>query len=347
VTLGAWANYQQDDAIDRSAFRHKFYVMRQDGQYIQWGQEEEMCEEHEDLEEVVFGPDVTSTSRAASGIFGLQHDALLQSEWVINDTLTVRVELEVRPYTGCEVDCLLPVKLAKPSIAVPPTPISSKLLSLFDKERCTDITFKVKEELIKAHSQVLAAHSEVFERQFFGGLEESVSKEAVIEDVEPKIFRAFLKVLYTDDMDHLQDTITECLKSNSSSESTGSTGNAPSVTMVSALQDLLALSHKYQVEHLLAWCQHQLCMHITEEGVCSVLCQAHLCEAQHLEAKCLSYIKEHMSKIASTKEFARLTTEWPELILKISLHAAGVSPKDAAAAVSVQQEVRKRKREGS
>jgi len=54
-----------------------------------------------------------------------------------------------------------------------------------------------------------------------------------------------------------------------------------------------------------------------------------------------------MSKIASTKEFARLTTEWPELILKISLHAAGVSPKDAAAAVSVQQEVRKRKREGS
>lgn len=34
---------------------------------------------------------------AASGIFGLSHKQLLASEWVENDALTVKFELEVRP----------------------------------------------------------------------------------------------------------------------------------------------------------------------------------------------------------------------------------------------------------
>jgi len=343
ATLGVSVDvdFSQCDNHQKSVIRHRFYIMRQDGQYAQWGQEGQVCERNEDLQDLLLGPDVTSTSQAASGIFGLQHDELLQSEWVNNDTLTVKVELEVRPFTGE----WLPTK---PSIEVPEATISSKFLSWFQEERCTDVTFNVKGESIKAHSQVLAARSEVFQRQFFGGLQESVSKEVVIEDMEPKIFKGFLKFLYTDDLEHIEATIKECLEENNiSSDSTGSTGSVPSITKASILQDILAMSHKYQELRLLAWCQQQLCTYITEREVCSVLCQAHLCEAQQLETECLVYIKEHFSKIAPTEEFARLTTEWPELMLKISLHAQGVSSEETAAALSTQQAVRKRKREAS
>lgn len=290
---------------------------------------------HADMEDLIFGPDVTG-DQAASGIFGLQHQDLLLSEYVENDALRVKFEFEVRPYTGDDASRLLP---ANPTMEMPAASVSANLLSLFEQERCTDVTFKVKGESIKAHSQVLAARSEVFERQFFGGLQESVSKEAVIDDTEPKIFKGFLKFLYTDDLEHVNATIRACLEGTSSSDT------ASGITNISLLQDLLALGHKYQVHHLLSWCQQQLCGRITDEEVCSVLCQAHLCEAERLEGVCLSYIKERMSKLASTAEFAKLTTDWPELLLKISLHASGVAPKDAAAAVFAQQAARKRKRQ--
>jgi len=345
ITLGARVSSTDGEPDDMAVFRYRFYIMRQDGKYVQWGHEGQVCQNLAEMEDLVFGPDKTSDDEAASGIFGLQHDELCHSEWVDKDTLSVKIELEVRPYTGQFVEDLVP---AKPAIEVPATTISSSFLSFFEAERCTDITFKLKGTLIKAHSQVLAARSEVFERQFFGGLQESVSKEVLIEDVEPKVFKGFLKFLYTDELEHMQSTIKECLESSiSSSDSTGSTASAPAITKVSLLQDLLAISHKYQVLRLLTWCQQQLCSHITEHEVCSVLCQAHLCEAHHLQAVCLDYIQSHMSKIASTKEFARLTTEWPELMLKISLHAQGVSAKETAAALSEQQEARKRKREAS
>ena len=35
------------------------------------------------------------------GIFGLTHKQLLDSEWVENDSLTVKFELEVRPDDWC------------------------------------------------------------------------------------------------------------------------------------------------------------------------------------------------------------------------------------------------------
>ena len=45
----------------------------------------------------LFGPDVEEHDGSpADGIFGLSHDELLGSEWVENDTLTVKVKLEVR-----------------------------------------------------------------------------------------------------------------------------------------------------------------------------------------------------------------------------------------------------------
>mmetsp|Transcript_49627 Transcript_49627/g.89147 ORF Transcript_49627/g.89147 Transcript_49627/m.89147 type:complete len:524 (-) Transcript_49627:50-1621(-) len=347
VTLGGSVNILNLGRChdDKTVIRYRFYILHRDGHYVQWGEEGQVCGANEDLEDLVFGPDVTSTSQTASGVFGLQHKELLQSEWVNNDTLTVKIELEVRPTTR-SVGSNLPPR--KQSIQVPEATISSKFLSLFEGERCTDITFNVKGESIKAHSQVLAARSEVFQRQFFGGLQESVSKEVTIEDMEPKIFKGFLKFLYTDGLEHIEATIKKCLEENgTSSDSTGSTGSVPSTTKASILQDILAMSHKYQELRLLAWCQQQLCTYITEREVCSVLCQAHLCEAQQLEAACLDYIKEHFSKIAPTEEFARLTTEWPELMLKISLHAQGVSSEETAAALSTQQAVRKRKREAS
>ena len=47
----------------------------------------------EDADGMMFGPDVCESPAIPSGIFGMSHAELMQSEWVINDVLTVNVSL--------------------------------------------------------------------------------------------------------------------------------------------------------------------------------------------------------------------------------------------------------------
>merc|ERR1712046_138158 len=115
--------------------------------------------------------------------------------------------------------------------------------------------------------------------------------------------------------------------------------------MMPVLQQLLSLSHKYQINRLRLWCEHELCERIRVEDVCSVLCQAHLYEAKTLEERCLDYVKAHIDEVVQTEAFACLSQDWPQVSLKIILHNSRVSERSAAAAVENQQNVRKRKRD--
>merc|ERR1712194_132255 len=99
--------------------------------------------------------------------------------------------------------------------------------------------------------------------------------------------------------DSLENFIKESVEepSSSSEPSLSSSGSIAARTMtgnvakMSMLQQLLALSHKYQQSRLQLWCERELCECITIEHVCSVLCQAHLNDAKKLAEKCLIFIK--------------------------------------------------------
>ena len=67
-----------------------------------------------------------------------------------------------------------------------------------DSGRGADVTFLVKGEAICAHSQILLARSDVFASELLGGMQESISKEIVVEDCEGEIFKAMLRFLYTE-----------------------------------------------------------------------------------------------------------------------------------------------------
>ena len=89
-------------------FRYNFFIKHgATGEFMQWGATGETCYVHTNTEEWRFGPDVITDGDAeaddegdfgdelpADGIFGLDHDALVHSQWVHDDTLTVKVERE-------------------------------------------------------------------------------------------------------------------------------------------------------------------------------------------------------------------------------------------------------------
>jgi len=299
----------------------------------------------------VIGPDVRAVGLGlAEGIFGLTHQQLLQSEWVHEDTLTVKFEVEVRPVTP---DSYLPEKRA--TVEVPSSSLSSNFLSLLEDGNFSDITFVVKGETFKAHSQILAARSAVFQAELSSGMRESLTKEVIVTDCEPQAFKAMLRFLYSDEFGHMEVSMkdSQAKERSATASDTGGSGEAgkqtsPTTSKLSFLQDILSVSHKYQVSRLSAWCQKQLCEMVSESEVCSLLCQAHLLDAKVLEEVCMKHIRENFERVAATEEFAKVTAEWPELLMKLSLMGLGASASTAASCLATQQIfLRKRKRANS
>jgi len=180
---------------------------------------------------------------------------------------------------------------------------------MFEDGKYCDVTCILDEETIKCHSFILAARSEVFDRELNGGMNESISKVIIIEDCDATTFKGFLRFLYTDDLD--------CIKELS-------------------LQSMLAVSHKYQVARLQLYCEQQLCDGITTENICSVLRQAHLYQASQLEKVCLTFLRDHMNLVVVTPEFVSLSKEWPDLMLKLNTFLAGLPLSSVATALNVQ-----------
>ena len=137
--------------------QYSLYIKAPDGSFVQWGETGHGRYDSEvahDWREVCFGPDVhweghRPTTPAALGIFGLSHEQLLQSEWVQDDTLTVKCVLEVRPrYFDSRLSVSLSAELPGPSIV-------RDMQALFEKGTNSDVRFMVEGEVIHAHSAVL------------------------------------------------------------------------------------------------------------------------------------------------------------------------------------------------
>ncbi|CAE7332608.1 BPM3 [Symbiodinium natans] len=305
----------------RIALRYRIFVKAAGKDFVQWGETRtEVLEDEHGCK--AFGPDVRDGSVKDPenlGIFGLTHEELLQSQWVENDTLTVKFVLEIRLEGDCESRALTP------AIEVPGPTLNQDTRALWEGGACSDVQFLVQGATIQAHSQLLCSRSEVFQKQLTAGLQESVSKVIVIEDCEPVTFKEFLKFLYTDSFPNVAEFVARKPE----------TEDGEGGSRMSRMQALLAVSHKYQVTRLQRWCELQLCDQLTTPEVSRILCQAHLLEATHLERACLSYIKEHMVDVIKLPAFAELMRAWPDVMLKLSLFSAGVPDTEASAALDV------------
>ncbi|CAE7038236.1 hypothetical protein AK812_SmicGene10458 [Symbiodinium microadriaticum] len=84
------------DCAEPMALRYGIYAKNSTGDFVQWGATQD--EIHPAHELRAYGPDVhpEGSPPQAIGIFGLTHEQLLQSEWVQDDTLTLKLVLEVR-----------------------------------------------------------------------------------------------------------------------------------------------------------------------------------------------------------------------------------------------------------
>jgi len=307
--------------------RYRFFLKNADGEFKQWGDAGHEVQRSSGYSCCTLGPDVQSEDHARpGGIFGLSHKELLQSSWIQNDTLTVKLQLESREGQANPVN-RKNFHVSRPQdsmgVDVPPPNLINNLASFLENGKFSDVNFVVQGERVMAHSLILSARSEVFEKELTIGMSESVSREIMIDDCDVSTFRLFLKFLYTDDF----ACIEEAQKSKDSQMS---------------LQSLLATSHRYQVVRLQCWCEQKLCQSISVREVCGILRQAHLFGAKQLEQKCLTFIKDNMASVVALSSFATLARDWPEILLKLNLFTAGLPEASSSQALKAYEDCKKR-----
>ncbi|XP_067662955.1 BTB/POZ domain-containing protein 6-B-like isoform X2 [Haliotis asinina] len=138
-------------------------------------------------------------------------------------------------------------------------------------------TVGVNEDRYGAHKYKLLAVSDVFYIMLLGPMAEHDST-IKIPDIELGTFKAFLRYVYTEELDVTPDTVMQ----------------------------MMYVAKKYNVEPLLTAIVAYIDAHMSIESACVVMEQAHLFNEPMLETKALEYIEDHATSVLESKEVTAL-----------------------------------------
>ncbi|XVE62502.1 hypothetical protein DITRI_Ditri06bG0122800 [Diplodiscus trichospermus] len=193
-------------------------------------------------------------------------------------------------------------------IQVPESDIGTHFGMLLESEEGSDITFIVYGEKFHGHKLVLAARSPVFEAEFSDRMKED-TKEVVVTEMEPKVFKALLHFIYRDTL--IDD---EFLWNSSSCMPFASEALAAK---------LLAAADKYDLPRLRLMCESVLCKDISVSSVCNILALADRYHAMDLKSLCLRFSAENLVAVMCSEGFEYLKENCPSLQSEILKMVAG------------------------
>ncbi|XP_042898280.1 uncharacterized protein [Parasteatoda tepidariorum] len=155
----------------------------------------------------------------------------------------------------------------------------SKLL--VDKE-FTDVQFRVDNEMMTGHKNILACRSPVFAAMFDQQMTENNTGIVDIVDVEAKTFSSFLEYIYTGSVEKMDEEL--------------------------AL-NLLVVADKYDVPSLAKKCSLLLMSVLSNRNLCKVLLIADMVHQKELKSFVVEFILKNSTSILSSPE-------WLQIVLK-------------------------------
>ncbi|GFO40077.1 rcc1 and BTB domain-containing protein 1 [Plakobranchus ocellatus] len=173
--------------------------------------------------------------------------------------------------------------------------IAEAIASAFDNPENSDIRFVVENKEIHVHKAILKLRCEHFQSMFHTCWDEASKESIEITQYSYKVYRAFLKFLYTDDVDlEPEDAI-----------------------------GLLDLSNAYCEDILKLKCEAIIRQGISVENVAMLYAAAIKFGAQQLEEFCFRFALNHMTAVTQTEAFHKLDDQvLKDFIVKASLAGA-------------------------
>lgn len=150
----------------------------------------------------------------------------------------------------------------------------------FDDEAFKDVKFVVGDESFLAHKFVIAARSDVFYAMLIHDTKERKDGVIEIQDVGMPALKSFVKYLYTDQVDNIEEEV----------------------------EELLMLADKYNVPSLQDKCQEYMYLNntINESNAISYLIKAHKYNSKLLKKLALISTRYYISKILQTDDLDQL-----------------------------------------
>ncbi|RLM60801.1 hypothetical protein C2845_PM14G05670 [Panicum miliaceum] len=192
---------------------------------------------------------------------------------------------------------------AVPEVAVPPPNLIDHLGRLLEEGEGADVTFEVKGESIPAHRTLLASRSLVFKAELHGQMKERNEDWIAISDMQPAVFRALLRFIYTDSLPAVDDL------------------NKDSLEMT---RHLLVAADRYAIDRLNLVCAQILSKSLDVESITTTLGLADRHNCSVLKDACIEFIisSNKMDDVAKTQGFACLKRSYPSVLVEV-LEKAG------------------------
>uniref|UniRef100_A0A0D9X5K1 BTB domain-containing protein n=1 Tax=Leersia perrieri TaxID=77586 RepID=A0A0D9X5K1_9ORYZ len=183
------------------------------------------------------------------------------------------------------------------------------------KETC-DVRFSVGGETFDAHRAILAIRSPVFMAELFGPMRKKGTKSIVVKDMQPDVFRAMLRFIYTDSLDTV-----DVLQGDDYS---------------AMIRHLLVAADRYDMERLKLECQSILCEHLVVHNVATTLGLAEQHNCSILMDACIRFMgSSAMDDIVATKGFVDLKDNCPTVLVDALVEVVKVTPVAATTADSI------------
>uniref|UniRef100_A0A0D9X7Q1 BTB domain-containing protein n=1 Tax=Leersia perrieri TaxID=77586 RepID=A0A0D9X7Q1_9ORYZ len=269
----------------------------------------------------------TSTYTPASSTYGyskLVKIDTLESRWLINDSFTLRCDVEVvkETETGTTTSRF---------VSVPPSGMFRHLEQLLESKEGSDVTFQVEHSEYDAHKAVLAARSPVFRAQFFGTMaslsaanqQQSGGRSSYvrIHDMRPEAFEAVLHFVYTDTLPPVED---EGFRQSSDGIShlaklteavAGCSKENIGVIVRSMVGEWLAAADRFDLERMRLLCEDALWKTIDVANAEATLQLADLHHCTQLRAFCMEYLTSPRMLMAEVEAegFKELKAACPSL----------------------------------
>ncbi|KAL6843198.1 hypothetical protein ACP4OV_026911 [Aristida adscensionis] len=185
-----------------------------------------------------------------------------------------------------------------PKIEVPPPNITDQFGRLLEEKEGADVAFVVGGEAFTAHKIVLATRSPVFNAELYGPMRKTGTEPITIEDLQPDVFRALLRFIYTDSLPAMDD-----LEEDDRCE---------------MVRHLLVAADRYDIERLKLICQSILCDNLHVRTVATTLALANQHHCDMLKDACLEFItcSNAMSAVVETPGYNNLKRSCPSVVIE-------------------------------
>ncbi|CAO2187522.1 unnamed protein product [Urochloa humidicola] len=217
----------------------------------------------------------------------------LASAYVCGDSIRIKCVVTVFKFKKAS---------AAARVDVPTPTLSQDLVRLLEMKEEADVTFKIEGEVFAAHAIVLAMRSPVFKPELYGPMREKRGHQHIsIEDMQPDVFRALLRFIYT-------DTIFSGTDDDLSND-----GNKEFV------KHLLVAADRYDVQGLKVICEKTLCEGLTIATVASLFALADQHSCSKLRDACVDFINGSgtLADVVESKEYRHLKSLCPEVMIDL------------------------------